>query len=78
MAKALLVLLLFGIPTLFCFQRAWRTQTKWAVDGILKQPRAYLAMRLWLIAGAGFLVFGIIGFTAAIDPNFLPYVSGKR
>ena len=73
--KALLILLLFGLPSAFCFWRAYRIQVTRSIDGIVP-GRHYSSMYLWMIAGAGFLVFALIYTYAAVDPAFLSI--GKR
>ena len=71
-----MVLLFAG--ALFCFWRAYRIQVTRAHDGIVKQPLPYLALRLWIIAGAAFLAFGFVALAMATDPNFIVMMRGKR
>ena len=70
MLKALSVIVLFG-AAVFCFWRAYRIQVHRSVDGIVRRPQPYAAMRLWVIAGTGFLLFGFVALAAATDPGFL-------
>jgi len=73
--KALLILLLFGLPSAFCLWRAYRIQVTRSVDGVVS-GRHRSPMYLWMVAGAGLLVFALIYTYAAVDPAFLSI--GKR
>jgi hypothetical protein len=74
--KALLIISLFGIPMIFCFWRAYKIQSRQAVDGVVKGSLPYSTMSLWVIVGTAFLVFGLLAFNIAFNPGL--FEIGKR